>query len=786
MKNLFFCLLAMPVWLGAQPLPGHNLEFGNLPARWDEGLPLGNGWLGCLVWQRDGKIRFALDRADLWDLRPMHGLDRPEFRYHWVAQQVANDAYGLVQTYFDEPYEREAGPTKLPGAALEFVFKNGDTASQSGLDLHTGLATVRFSNGLRLRSFVHATRNEGWFRIDFAGDRPSESSGAFPSIELLPPQYGGDSMPAASGSVSGDTPARLGYRQGKVATKGPGHGSGCGNCPQTLVYTQPCWPGQSYQVAVSWVFQSGGIEGVWSISRHLTRQANRKTAENSTIRALKRGFESSFRASARWWASYWAKSSIQIPDTLMERQYYRELYKFGCVARANAPMISLQAVWTADNGRLPPWKGDFHHDLNTQMSYWPAYTSNHLDLAQGYLNHLERNVAAHRRFTRRYFGTAGLNVPGVETLEGEPMGGWIQYACSPTTSAWLARHFYQQWSYSQDRRFLKKHAWPWLRDVAVHLEQLSYVDSAGIRVLPLSSSPEINDNSISAWFPNTWTNYDLALAHFVFGAAASGARHLKKNAAARHWEDVRAQLPPFSTDSGGALMFAPTLPYQGSHRHFSHLMAIYPLGLLRPARSSLEQQMIRNSLHLLDSVGTSGWTGYSFAWLANLRAQAHDGAGARDALRIFAEAFVSVNSFHLNGDQSDRQYSSLRYRPFTLEGNFAFASGVLEMLLQSGDGVVEVFPAIPEAWKNIAFQGLRAEGAFLIDAEKRDGVLVSVRVRAEKGGLLKLLLPDDSLAPVLPAGMKSEWGFYTSNDNKRIWIIPLRKGDELLFSQIGF
>ena len=48
----------------------------------------------------------------------------------------------------------------------------------------------------------------------------------------------------------------------------------------------------------------------------------------------------------------------------------------------------------------------------------------------------------YRRYTRRYFGTDGMNVPGVCTLTGEPMGGWIQYAMGQTVGAWLAQNFY--------------------------------------------------------------------------------------------------------------------------------------------------------------------------------------------------------------------------------------------------------------------------------------------------------------------------------------------------------
>jgi len=143
----------------------------------------------------------------------------------------------------------------------------------------------------------------------------------------------------------------------------------------------------------------------------------------------------------------------------------------------------------------------------------------------------------------------------------------------------------------------------------------------------------------------------------------------------------------------------------------------------------------------MDSIGPDYWTGYSYSWMANMKARAKDGEGAAKDLNIFAKAFCSGNSFHLNGDQTKSGYSKYQYRPFTLEGNFAFAAGLQEMLLQSYAGFIEVMPAVPLAWKDISFQQLRAEGAFLVDAKKEDGQLVELTIVSEKGGSTRLKLP---------------------------------------------
>ena len=164
------------------------------------------------------------------------------------------------------------------------------------------------------------------------------------------------------------------------------------------------------------------------------------------------------------------------------------------------------------------------------------------------------------------------------------------------------------------------------------------------------------------------------------------------------------------------------------------------MGLLNIEDSS-EKIIIENSLRQIEKIGTRQWVGYSFAWIASIYARAQNGDSAAINLKIFATNFVSPNSFHLNGDQKGGQYSDFTYRPFTLEGNFAFAQGIHEMLLQSHKDFIEVFPAIPKEWKNVSFKTLRAEGAFLISAKKENGVAMEVKIRSEAGGMLKNKTP---------------------------------------------
>ena len=695
-----------------------SLHFNHLPKRWDEGLPLGNGLIGELIWQKDNKLRFSLDHAELWDLRPMKDLHTPGFNYAWVKEQVLKDNLKAIQKIGDEPYEEQPAPSKLPGAALEFEMTGWGAVKSSKLNIEKAEAEVIWENGTKLTSFVHASKPIGYFRFEHLKNL---------EIQLLAPKYEGEIDKTAGGSVAGDDLARLGYKQGKVLKNG-----------QSYVYEQQGWGGFSYQVSVKWKQVSANtIEGYWAISAHYPQKPK---PQATVILSAAQPYKISMATHQAWWKQFWSKSSISLPDSVLEKQWYLEQYKFGSAARSNTPPISLQAVWTADNGRLPPWKGDFHHDLNTQLSYWPAYSGNHLDEAIGYLNHLDQNRAQYKKYTQWFFGTNGLNVPGVTTLTGEEMGGWIQYSLSPTVSSWLAQHYYLQWRYSMDRVFLEKRAYPWFKDVARHLEQITSKDASGKRQLPLSTSPEIYDNTKRSWFQEN-TNYDLALMKYVFSKAAELANELKLKQEAKHYEQVLSEFGDYYLSENNELKFARNLPYNQSHRHFSHLMAIHPLSEIRWENGAKEQAIIKNTINLLEKIGPDLWCGYSYAWLGNLKTRAKDGEGAAKTLRNFATAFCSINSFHLNGDQTKSGKSTFTYRPFTLEGNFAFAAGVQEMLLHSYAGFIEVFPAIPKSWEVVSFNQLRAEGAFLVSASKEAGQVGAIKIVAEKGGKTLLKLP---------------------------------------------
>ncbi len=426
------------------PAGSSDLKFTRLATVWDEAIPLGNGMLGALVWEKNNKLRFSLDRADLWDLRPMENLDRPEWKFSWVREQWEKNNYAAVQNMFDAPYDRNPAPSKIPGGAMEFDISAFGEVQSVELRLIDALCVVKWRSGIILETFVDAQGPVGWFRL----------SGAGPSVvpEFIAPAYNIARDTGADNSHSGQDLRLLGYPEGKI--------SGDNN---SVTYNQKGWRGFRYQVNIRWQNTGKTVVGCWSISSEYPGEEANADAAALTLSAMKSGYGKAFADHGSWWMNFWKQSGISLPDSSCRSNGIWRCTSWVLQQATEHLRSHLQAVWTADNGKLPPWKGDFHHDLNTQLSYWPSYSSNHLTQEAGFINWLEKNKPEFEKYTRQYFQVSGLNVPGVTTLTGQPMGGWIQYSFGPTVSSWLAHHFYLHWRYSMDREFLEKEAYPWIQ-----------------------------------------------------------------------------------------------------------------------------------------------------------------------------------------------------------------------------------------------------------------------------------------------------------------------------------
>ncbi len=716
-KTLFlpaFILCMAATTLAGQPtaLPDESLNLRlTAPIKsWDEAVPLGNGLMGGLLWGTDRTIRLSLDRGDLWDERPADGMQWDQFTYANLKKWVAAKDTKSIDNYLDRAY-RDAHPTKIPAGRLEITLAPRKTVTKFELNLATAEGLAWLADGTKLSTFFSATAPVALLRIP--GPEPE-------ALRLLSPE----------------SLKKLDYPDARKGSAG-----------RAQWFLQEAAEGLKYCVCIE--SRPVGSDTLLAVAVTSTRDgadplalARRRCAE-----ALKDDYGAMLKPHVAWWKDFWAQSAICIPgaDAAILRQYQLVQYFYGAASRRGAPPMPLQGVWTADAGGLPPWKGDYHNDLNTQMTYIAYQAAGHFDEGLSYLDFLWDRRPVFEKFAKDFYGVPGLACPGVMSLAGQPLAGWVQYSLSPTMSAWSAHLFYLHWRYTGDDAFLRDRAYPWCAGVGRCLRALLKPDAAGVLKLPLSSSPEIFNNSHRAWLvPNS--NYDLMCLKMLFLALDEMADACGKADEARQWAALSAALGSFHTDAQDTLLLDVQTPLGESHRHLSNLMAIHPFNLITVEGSPRDRRIIDTSLAQWDKLGTRAWCGYSFSWMSCLRARAGDAESALRLLDIFVRAFVLRNGFHANGDQTRSGFSNFTYRPFTLEGNFLAAQAVQEMLLQSWSPtpgrrdteVLRIFPATPWRWHDASFRDLRAEGGYRVSARRENNATTWLRVTATREGVVRI------------------------------------------------
>jgi alpha-L-fucosidase 2 len=708
---------------GRLPGPELNLSLAAPIATWDEAVPLGNGLMGGLLWGGGSTLRLSLDRGDLWDERPAAGMRWGLFTYANLVRKVAEQDYRYIDDVFDRAY-RDSHPSKIPAGRIEITLDPGQHLETFELNLATAEGRAHLAGGARAEAFFSTAQPVALLRIPGPAPR---------SARLLTP-----GVVAAAGTTSAGPDsqgvAKLGYPPAVF-----------GEEPDLQWYVQDAALGMRYVVLLG--SRRVGNSTLYAVAVTATMDDPEPLglAKRRVREALDTGWDAMRRPHADWWARFWSQSRVSVPDAAILRHYYLVRYFHGAASRRGAPPMPLQGVWTADSGSLPPWKGDYHNDLNTQMTYMAYQAAGHVDEGLSYLDFLWDRRPRFQRFAREFYGTEGLATPGVMTLAGEPLAGWVQYSLSPTMSAWSAHLFYLHWRYTMDEAFLRDRAYPWARDVGLCMLGLLKPDANGTLVLPLSSSPEIFDNSHRAWLqPNS--NYDLMSLRMLFLALTEMADALGRPDEAARWKSASDQLGPYHVRADGTLRLSADADLPASHRHLSNLMGLHPFNLITAEGGPDDARMIGRSLAEWEAKGTNEWCGYSFSWMSALRARVGQPEEALRLLEVYAKAFILRNGFHANGDQTKSGYSNFTYRPFTLEGNFLAMHAVHEMLLQSWSPtpgardtqIIRIFPATSARWADASFEDLRAEGGCRVSARREGGRTTWFRIVAGRAGVLRV------------------------------------------------
>ncbi|MGC9536051.1 glycosyl hydrolase family 95 catalytic domain-containing protein [Streptomyces sp. UG1] len=440
-------------------------------------------------------------------------------------------------------------------------------------------------------------------------------------------------------------------------------------------------------------------------------------AEADSLRNLRRAksYGSLRRRHTRWWHAFYRKSFVSFPDQRLQSFHWIQLYKVASASRAGGPVMATSGPWLEPT----PWPAVWWN-LNVQLEYWLIHGSNHLELdalattLRQNQEQLIANVPAAYRAdssgvgrSSDMFANRGVGRPGTGAEVGDLT--WALH------NAWLS------YRHSMDESLLRDTIHPVLRRAINYYLHFLTPGSDGRLHLPSTLSPEY------PVVPPQDTNYDLALIRWGCRTLIESAELLGiDDELIPRWQQVLARLTPYPVDGNGFMIGADT-PYAQSHRHYSHLLMVYPLYLVNWDQPE-SRELIRKSVEHWHAL-TGAHRGYSYTGAASMYAMTGDGDTAIGYLRKFFDPTTRYPC------QANTHYTEAGP---VIETPLSASQSLHDMFCQSWGGVIRVFPAVPTAWADVTLHDFRTQGAFLVSAVRKAGTTRFIRVKSLAGEPLTL------------------------------------------------
>jgi hypothetical protein len=408
-----------------------------------------------------------------------------------------------------------------------------------------------------------------------------------------------------------------------------------------------------------------------------------------------------------------------------------------------------------------PWPA-LWWNLNVQLTYLPVYASNRLELGQSLLNSIDANVQnLINNVPEKYrHDAAGISrVSGYDLkapLDVETFSLHTRFRESANLT-WALHNYWMQCRYAADDKRMIEKLFPLLKRSINYYRHLLKAGADGKLHLPPTYSPEYTSNA----YPDC--NYDLsALRWGCKTLVAINDKHKLNDALASEWKNILLNLTDYPQDSTG-LKIGSNKQLETGHGTYSHLLMIYPLRVLKPDNAE-NHRLIEKSLSYWTTL--TGAPDYYYTGAACMAALLNKGNEALAYLNIMLNKGVIPPNTLYNEAGSPVMESSL----------MAVAS-VNEMMLQSYDGEIHVFPAVPDAWKEVSYQNLRTEGAFLVTAKRVRGKAVYVNIKSLAGGSFKLTIG----SPEQEYRVKKTSGSEIAKGTDGSWNVYIPKGKFIEF-----
>lgn len=725
-------------------------------AEWLKALPLGNGSFGAMVFGDVPMERIQLNEETMWSGSPQHS-DNPEAaanlqrirqllfegRYREATEltnrtQVcvgAGSGYGNGK---DVPY---GSFQTLGDLWIDFDCKDGYTDYYRDLDLETAVTTVSYTqNGVKYRREAFVSQPDQVMVVRMTAD--SRGALSFTCRMTRPESFTtsceSDQMIMRGALNDGKGGTYLNYmvrlkaiaRGGEVTCEGDRvRVSGADEVVLLLAASTdyrldyPLYKGRDYV----------------NITRRAIEQAGKKSYA-SLLKAHLKEYKPYFdRVSLSLGA---AGSQQDIPtderianvkqggqDThLCELMFQYGRYLLIASSRPGTMPANLQGIWA--NKVQTPWNGDYHTNVNIQMNYWPAEVTNLSECQLPLFDLIASLVKPGHETARVQYGMGGWVVHPITNIWGYTSPGESSsWGMHPGGTGWLCQHIGEHYRFTGDKEFLRR-MYPVLKGaVEFYLDWLTVDPRSGKLVSGPAASPEnsfVAPDGSNAQI-SMGPTHDQQVIWQLFDDFGMASRELGvDDALVRRVAEAKANLAPTKIGSDGRIMewaeeFKEVEP---GHRHISHLFAVHPGAQINMLQTPELAEAAGKSMDYRIAHG-GGHTGWSSAWLIIQYARLMRGEQAKGSLDTVLKRCVMPNLF-------------AQHPPFQMDANFGTTAGIAEMLLQShvydnGAYVLQMLPALPSAWADGEFTGLKARGGFEVSARWESGRMVEMRVKSLLG-----------------------------------------------------